>query len=329
MVNPQTRRMGVAVGVRYGRLNELGALAARLEAQGLGDLWIEESAGHGAFATAALCAATTSKVRIGTGIVPVFGRSPAVIAMEAATLQAACGRFALGLGSSTKTIATDWRGEPFTKPFTRLVEYARTIRALLAGETVDHDGATVTLRRARVNVPLEDPPPIFFGALGEKALAAARELADGVVLSLVTPARVAEISRDAADVDRPFEIIARLIYVHAADPEDPAARERARREVAPYLTADRYRASLARQGFDDAIAAFEQRRERDGLKRALSGVDDALVDALAVVGPPETLIARREALWHAGAHTVFVCHPATDALSLEALVERTLESRVP
>jgi probable F420-dependent oxidoreductase len=321
--------MGVAVGVRYGRLDELAALAARLEAQGLDDLWIEESSGHGAFTTAALSAASTSRIRIGTGIVPVFGRSPAVIAMEAATLQAACGRFVLGLGSSTKTIATDWRGEPFTKPFTRLVEYARTIRALLAGETVDHNGATVTLRRARVNVTLDPPPPIVFGALGEKALAAARELADGVVLSLVTPARVAEIAHDAAGVDRPFEIIARLIYVHAADPEDAAARELARREVAPYLTADRYRDSLARQGFGEAVAEFEQRREREGLKRALATVDDTLVDAMAVVGPPAALIARRDALWDAGADTVFVCHPANDALSLQALVEQTLESRVP
>src|SRR6478672_13947389 len=107
----------------------------RAEAAGYTDLWSGETAGPDGFTPLALSAAWTERMRLGTGIVGVFQRGPALLAQEAAALaDASSGRFVLGIGSSSDRIVEGWNGIPFDKPLTHVREAVEFVEAALAGE---------------------------------------------------------------------------------------------------------------------------------------------------------------------------------------------------
>ena len=115
------------------------------EAQGYDDLWFADASGVDALTTAAAVALNTERCRIGTAIIPVFSRTPAVLASTAYVLnKVSNGRFILGLGSSSQTMMENWHGQHFEKPLTRVKETTQLIKSMLAGEKSDFDGDTVS-----------------------------------------------------------------------------------------------------------------------------------------------------------------------------------------
>jgi probable F420-dependent oxidoreductase len=295
-----TVRRGVTLGVQNGlRVEQLPELATAAEALGYSELWSEEAGGADAVTTVAAAAVVTRSVGLGTGIIPVFGRAPAVVAMEAAGLQLLSGgRFRLGLGASTPTIATAWRGEPYQRPLTRLLEYVDVVRRLLAGEKLTHHGE-VNLEGFRLHLPEPFPavPPVYLAALGDRALALAGAQADGVILGNMTPSGVARsagiVTEAASRCGRPagdVDLIGRVSLL--VDDDIPRARAVVRRIAGFYLSTGIYRASLGRQGFGEEVDRFATRWDGGDRALALEELGDELLSAFAVFGDAATVKAR-------------------------------------
>ena len=122
-------------------------LAKWAEAEGYDDLWFADSNGVDALTTAAAVALNTERCRIGTAIIPVYSRTPAVLASTAHVLhKLSKGRFILGLGSSSQTMMENWHGQQFEKPLTRVKETTQLVKAMLMGEKINFDGDAVSAR---------------------------------------------------------------------------------------------------------------------------------------------------------------------------------------
>lgn len=167
---------------------ELGVLAEQL---GFSDVWSSESGGQDGVACLAAIAARTDRVRLGTAILPIFHRTPALTAMTAASLDdLAPGRFVLGLGLSTRFIVERWLGSSFDQPLQAMREYLTVMRDLLDGANVQFAGSAVTVGGFRLRPAPRRRVPLYVAALGPRACRLAGELADGVVFFLKTPAGV-------------------------------------------------------------------------------------------------------------------------------------------
>src|ERR1700677_4559075 len=119
---------------------------------GYTDAWSSEADGTDGFTPLALAAAWTPSLRLGTAIVPAFTRGPALMAQSVAALaEAAPGRFAFGIGTSSDVIVERWNGIPFDAPFHRTRDMVRFLRQALTGEKVDFSSKTFTVRGFRLN----------------------------------------------------------------------------------------------------------------------------------------------------------------------------------
>src|SRR5918997_840684 len=143
------------------------------EAAGYTDAWSGETGGHDGFTSLLMASTWTEQMRLGTGVVNVFTRGPAVLAQHASAMQdASSGRFCLGIGSSSNVIVERWNGTKFEKPRTRVRETVEFLRKALAGERAGDGGF-------KLEQPPPSPVPIYIAALREKMLQTAGEVGDG------------------------------------------------------------------------------------------------------------------------------------------------------
>jgi alkanesulfonate monooxygenase SsuD/methylene tetrahydromethanopterin reductase-like flavin-dependent oxidoreductase (luciferase family) len=181
------RRLGLYLGRLPGfdkrgfDRRELIECVCAADACGYDSFWMPEAWEREAFTVLTELAAHTERIHLGTGIINVFSRSPALIAMSAATLDEVSGsRFRLGLGTSGARVVEDFHGVRFNKPLTRLKETIQITRLLLAGERVDFSGECFELRRFKLGFkPLRSDLPIYVAALTPKSLRQVGEVADG------------------------------------------------------------------------------------------------------------------------------------------------------
>src|SRR5712692_5003886 len=143
--------------------------ARRAEELGYVDAWSSEASNVDAFSPLAAVACVTREMRLGTAIVPVFTRPPALMAMSAATVQQISGgRLVLGLGLSTPTIVEKWMDVKYRKPVTRMRETVAALRQAFTRNKVVMEGQTVRINGFRLDMPLDTPPPIYIAAQGSK-----------------------------------------------------------------------------------------------------------------------------------------------------------------
>ena len=168
------------------------AVLQRVEAAdraGVHSVWVEEAWARDAFTTLVLIAARTEQIQLGTAIVNVFSRTPAVLAQHFATLdEVSGGRAIAGLGSSAAGVIETLHGTPFRRPVARTADYVAIIRAVLAGEPLDHEGAEVSAgggMRLAFQPPRAEVP-IYIASLLPRSLRQTAEIADGW-LPLWTP----------------------------------------------------------------------------------------------------------------------------------------------
>lgn len=299
------RRLGLTIGLEGGGLREAVELGRHAEQLGYTDLWTAEVGGADALTPLGALATTTSSVRLGTGILPVFTRPPALLAMSAAALQdLSGGRFVLGLGTSSHVIVEHWMGGRFTRPLTRMREYVEVVRAALAGEKVEFHGLTTRVDGFRLQ---HEPAsvPIHLAALGPTACALAGDVADGIVFFLKTPEGVRTALRWANAARAPgreaLECVMRLPFLVDEEPEILSVA--ARRLLLSYAPVDVYARSLAAQGFGAEIAAIREAWAAGDRRRAVETVPHSMLDALFVMGGPDHAAQRLEELRAAGVTT--------------------------
>lgn len=172
----------------------LRALAAAVEDAGLDELWVwEDCFKQSSIASAAAALATTSRVRVGIGLMPAPLRNVALTAMELATLERMFpGRLIAGVGHGVQVWMEQVGAQP-ASPLTLLREYATALRALLAGERVTVAGRYVRLTDVALDWPPKPPPPLMIGGSGPRSLALAAELGDGNLLTWLTEDELAQV----------------------------------------------------------------------------------------------------------------------------------------
>jgi probable F420-dependent oxidoreductase len=259
-----------------------------LEDLGYTDVWSAESTGADAFTPLALASVWAPSLRLGTAIVPAFTRGPACMAQSVASLaDAAPGRFAFGIGTSSNVIVEGWNGIPFEAPFRQTRDMVRFLRSALAGEKVTMDTDSFSVRGFKLGIRPEQPVPILIAALREGMLRLAGREGDGAIINWLSAddvKTVAPIVQSAGD-GTPKEVVAR-IFVAPTDDAD-TVRAMGKYAIAAYLNVPVYAAFHEWLGRGDQLGEM-WRLWRDGdRKGALAAIPDQVVDELIVWGTPE------------------------------------------
>ncbi len=268
-------------------------LAKWAEAEGYDDLWFADSSGLDALTTAAAVALNTERCRIGTAIIPVFSRTPAVLASTTHVLnKLSKGRFILGLGSSSQTMMENWHGQEFEKPVTRVKETTQLVKSMLLGEKTDFDGKTVSSHGYRQYPLQEGEQLIYMAALRSRMLEAAAEFSDGVILNLfpkdALPKMMEHIRIGAERAGKKLEDI-EIVCRHQVIVTDdkPAARDMVRAGFAPYYATPVYNAFLAWAGYEEVAKTIAEGWAAKDRAKTTGALDDALVDDIALIGSME------------------------------------------
>ncbi|GIE27280.1 LLM class F420-dependent oxidoreductase [Actinoplanes italicus] len=292
-------RWGMTVPFGGLPLSEHSAVFSGLADAGFTDVWTAEVAGTDGFTPLTLAAAWEPRLRLGTAIAPVFTRGPGLLAMTAAALaEAAPGRFQLGIGASSPVVVGDWNAVDFDRPFARSRDVLRFVRSALAGELVNGDFETFSVRRFKLERPPATPPRIMLAALRPGMLRLAAAEADGVILNWLSAADVTTALAETKEATTDFDVAARIFVIPT---EDAAyARTVGRRMITAYLTVPAYAAFHRWLGRGEVLTPMWEAWQSGDRKGALAAIPDSLVDELIVHGSPAECRARVQAYADAG-----------------------------
>src|SRR5574341_443781 len=265
-------------------------LSPLIEQAGFGAFWKGESNSTDPFVLISAIAARTKKLKLGTAIYHIYGRSAVTLGIQSATLQdMSGGRLLLGLGAANKTIAA-WHGGVFDHPLTRAREYIEIVRKTAAGERVEYAGLIYdTGPRFQLSWKPRHPTfPIYLAGLGPQMTKLVGKVADGVFINMATPAKVREIAArvregavEAGRDPNKIEIIAKSRVSLNADKS--LARAKLRQVLTFYNIADHYSDMLRGMGFDKEVSAIHEAFQKGGFKAAMGALTDEYMDKLPVV----------------------------------------------
>jgi probable F420-dependent oxidoreductase len=277
-------------------------LVAALPDLGYTDVWSSEVDGADGFTPLVLASVWAPALRLGTAVAPVFTRGPATLAQSAAALAAAApGRVAIGIGASSDVIVERWNGIPFDRPLPRVRDTARFLRAALSGQKVTERYETFAVDGFRLGLVPDPPPQLLVAALRPQMLRLAGRESDGAILNWLAPGDVGTATPYVHAAGPGKEIAARLFVAATADAD--AARGIGRRALAAYLNVPVYRAFHQWLGRGERLAPMWEAWAAGDRRGALAALDDELVDALVVHGPPEACRERVLQYVEAGVHT--------------------------
>jgi F420-dependent oxidoreductase-like protein len=326
--------LGINVGYWGLGLTSADQLEIVREAERLGydSVWAAEAYGSDAATILAWLAAQTTKIRIGSAIFQMPGRSAAMTAMTAATLdQLSDGRMLLGIGSSGPQVAEGWHGQRFARQLARTRDYVAVVRMALARERVQYEGETLTLplpdgpgKALKLTIaPVQERIPILLAAIGPKNTALAGEIADGWLPMLLSPEHLPEqrriLEEGAAKAGRSLDGFRITPNVQVLVSDDlAAARDAMRPIVGLYVggmgSRDKnfYNQLMQRYGFE-AAAKEIQDLYLDGKKEeACAAIPGELIDAVTLCGPEDVVRARLRVYREAGVHTLNLSPMAFD-----------------
>jgi len=277
---------------------------AELADLGYTDIWSAESDGADGFTPLAMAAAWEPRLRLGTAIIPAYTRSPACFAQSVASLaDAAPGRFAIGIGSSSNVIVEKWNGIPFVEPYKKVRDVVRFLNDALSGEKIAKKYDTFEVNGFKLGVRPEQKPKILVAALREGMLRLAGRESDGAIinwLSATDVRKVASVVRDAAGgEDR--EIVAR-IFVCPSENAD-VVRAAGRFAIAAYLNVPVYAEFHRWLGRGDQLQGMWDAWKAGDRKAALAAIPDEVVDDILIHGSPEHCRAKIDEYFENGVTT--------------------------
>ena len=293
--------------------------------------FLPEAWGMDAWVLLGHLAGQTRRIALGTGIVNVYSRSAAVLAMATGTLDALSGgRALLGLGASGKAVVEGWHGVPLRKPLARLRDYVAVIRKILRHDRSAYAGETVSVAPGFLLrfQPLRPRVPIYLASTTPAGIRLAGEIADGWLPIFAAPEALGDelttldqglalSGRTRADVT-----VAPYILCNVDD-DLAAARQPAREHIAFYVggMGRHYHETVSRRGFGPAADRIKELWATRRRAEAVAAVPDELVDAIAVCGPAARCRERLQAYRRAGADLPVVSlPPGTTSAQTEATI---------
>jgi F420-dependent oxidoreductase-like protein len=338
--------MQLALSLNYSGATLAVDLDRVLEAERLGyaSVWTAEAYGSDAVSPAAWVAARTTRIHVGTSIMQIPARTPAMTAMTAMTLDALSGgRFRLGLGVSGPQVAEGWHGQPFGKPLVKTREYVEIVRAILRREK------PLEFRGEYYRIPYAGPDatglgkplksilhgraslPIYLAAVGPKNVSLAAEIADGWIPVFYSARRAALFSewldvgfKAAGRSPQAFDVMPMVTVV--VGPDVTACRALVKPRVALYVGGmgargrNFYNDIARRYGYEDAAKTIQDLYLSGRKAEAEAAVPDALVDEVALCGPKERIRERLTEWKSAGVTTLMVSGDADAVRTLAELV---------
>jgi probable F420-dependent oxidoreductase len=322
-------RWGLSLELPGLPLSEHPEVVRAAEQAGYTDGWPGEVQGHDGFTPVVLAATCTERMRLGTGVVNVFTRGPAVLAQHAAALQELSGgRFCLGIGSSSNVIVERWNGIPFAKPRTRVRETVEFLRAALAGDRAGAGGF-------KLEQPPGEPVPIMIAALRERMLQTAGELGDGAFLNFLPLASVERVvgelrkGEQAAGKDPGSGEVLCRFFCMQGDPEQTLGL--ARWMFCAYATVPVYERYFRWLGYGEAIDPMVEAWRSGDRGEAVELAPRELIEDIFVLGDAASQRERLEAYVERGITLpVLLLVPPPDAGAPSAdLYGRLVESLAP
>jgi F420-dependent oxidoreductase-like protein len=323
-------RLGLHIGYWGLGLSSAQQLELVQEAERLGydSIWTAEAYGSDAVTVLAWIAAQTERIRLGSAIMQMPGRSAAMTAMTAATLdQLSDGRMLLGIGTSGPQVAEGWHGQRFARQLRRTREYVEVVRMALRRERLAYRGETIELplpdgagKALKLTIaPVQERIPIYIAAIGPKNTALTAEIADGWLPTLFSPEHVAEFRplleqgfarAGAGKSYRDFDI-APSVSVCVTD-DLAAARDAMRPYLALYVggmgsrTQNFYNQIVRRYGFEDAARTVQDLYLEGRKEEAAAALPGELIDAVSLCGPADVVRERLAVFRAAGVGTLIV-----------------------
>lgn len=278
-------RFGITVPFDGVPLPEQRALFESLPDLGYTDVWTAESNANDAFTPLALASVWAPSLRLGTSIVPAYTRGPATLAMSVATMAvAAPGRFVLGIGSSSNVIVERWNAMEFDRPYQRVRDTVRFVRAALTGEKVTETYETFAINGFRAGLVPDSPPPILVAALRSGMLRLAGREADGAIVNWLSADDVKKVTPYVHEGGAGKEVAARIFVAPTADAE--TARGVAKFAIAAYMTVPVYRAFHEWMGRTELLQPMWDAWAAGDRKKAVESIPDSVADDLVVHGAP-------------------------------------------
>jgi F420-dependent oxidoreductase-like protein len=326
----RTLRLGLHIGYWGLGMTAQEQLELVLEAERLGydSVWTAEAYGSDAATILAWIAGRTERIKLGSAIFQMPGRSAAMTAMTAATIdQLSGGRMLLGIGSSGPQVAEGWHGQRFAKQLQRTREYVAVVRMALARERVEFHGETLDLplpdgpgKALKLTIaPVQERMPIYLAAIGPKNTTLGAEIADGWIPTLFSPEHVGEFrplleegfaraggGKGFDDFD-----IAPTVNVFVTD-DVPSARDAMRPYVALYVGGmgsrkqNFYNQLVQRYGFEDAAREVQDLYLEGKKEEAMAALPGELLDHVSLCGPPDVVRERLAVFRDAGVGTLMV-----------------------
>ena len=334
--------MKVSMPLSYaGGFKESAAQVVALEQAGLDTVWVAEAYGFDGVSMMGYLAAVTETVEIGAAILPIYTRTPTLLGMTAAGIDALSdGRCILGIGASGPQVIEGFHGVPYTQPITRTREIIEICRQVWGRERVSYDGKAYTLplppeqgtglgkSLKLITRPVRDRIPVYVAALGPKNVRMTAEVADGWLPLFYLPEKVDDVWGDdlragaaaRADDLAPLEIVAGGLL--AVGDDAAQMRDLARPMIALYVGGmgargrNFYNDLACRYGFE-AEATKIQDLYLDGKKdEAAAAVPDGLLEAATICGPEGYVRDRIAAYKAAGVTSLNVTPIASDIPAL-------------
>ncbi len=285
MVGRRSGRFGITVPFS-GPLHAQRERFEELSELGYTDVWSSEADGHDGLTTLALASVWAPELRLGTAILPVFTRGPALLAQSVASMaSAAPGRFVLGIGSSSDVIVGRWNAMEFDKPYSRVRDTIRFLQAALSGEKVTETYDTFSVRGFRLGVEVSESVPIFVAALRERMLRLAGREAQGAIINWLSPSDAARVSAIVTSQNADAEVVARIFVMPSANRAEAIARGRF--ILAAYLNVPVYRAFNEWLGRGDVLGEHFAQWDAGDRRASLAKIPEQVVDELLVHGNPD------------------------------------------
>jgi F420-dependent oxidoreductase-like protein len=335
-------KLGLSLGYAPPGTNpaDLFPLVEEAERLGFDSVWVAEAWGTDAVSVLGWLAGRTERIKLGSAIMQIPGRTPANTAMTAATLDLLSGgRFLLGLGTSGPQVVEGWHGQPWGRPLGKTREYVEIVRAALRRDVVAHEGdhyripwdgegATGLGKPLKLMLrPLRAEIPIYLAALGPKNVALAADIADGWLPIFVAPERFDDTFGPSLAARPPDFEIAATASVFVGD-DVAALRDALRPHVALYVGGmgakgrNFYNSLVRRYGWEKEAERIQELYLAGKQREAIAAVPDELVDAVSLVGPKERIAERLEA-WRETPVTTLVLG-TTQPEALQTLAELVL-----
>jgi len=270
-------------------MDAIPELARSAEALGFDCAWGGEANNKDPTVMLSAIAAVTTRLKVGSAIYHILGRTPATLALQAVGLdELSGGRFLLGIGSSNPTIAK-WHGQNFDRPLSRMQEYIDITRAAMRGEKLSFEGKFFTAQNFKMAFkPSGRLIPIYVAAFGPKMTRLAGRISDGVLINMANPTEIRRIREEvcsgAAEAGKDpskMEIICKIRCSIA--PQYDVAREALSHALTYYALADYYRDLLGRMGLAEEVEAMRSAWKAGGFHAARKLVTDRMFSSLPLV----------------------------------------------